>query len=72
MPTDYLLSAKVFLPKALIVRNWVIRNLRRIQFAMQEEQLYRKILKYGQETSSGLSSLKQPRKLEVQDLYGKK
>ena len=27
-------------------------------------------VKYGQETSSGLSSLKQPRKLEVQDLYG--
>ena len=32
MPTD--------LPKVLVARNWVIRNLRRIQFAMQEEQLY--------------------------------
>ena len=31
-----------------------------------------RFLKYGQETSSSLSSLKQPRKLEVQDLYGKK
>ena len=31
-----------------------------------------RFLKYGQETSNGLSSLKQPRKLEVQDLYGKK
>ena len=30
-----------------------------------------RFLKYGQETSSYLSSLKQPRKLEVQDLYGK-
>ena len=25
------------LPKASVARNWVIRNLRRIQFAMQEE-----------------------------------
>ena len=32
MPTD--------LPKVLVARNWSIRNLRRIQFAMQEEQLY--------------------------------
>ena len=31
-----------------------------------------RFLRYGQETSSDLSSLKQPRKLEVQDLYGKK
>ena len=28
-----------------------------------------RFLPYGQETSSGLSSLNQPRKLEVQDLY---
>ena len=42
MPTGYLLSARVFLPKALVARNWLIRNLRRIQFAMQEEQLYAK------------------------------
>ena len=37
---DYLLYAGVFLPKALVARNWVIKNLRRIQIAMQEEQLY--------------------------------
>ena len=30
------------MPKALVARNWLIRNLRRIQFAMQEEQLYAK------------------------------
>ena len=35
----YLLSAWV-LPKAVVERNWVIRNLRGIQFAMQQEQLY--------------------------------
>ena len=40
MPTDYLLSARVFLPKASVARNKVIRNRRRIQFAIQEEQLY--------------------------------
>ena len=33
-------QARVFLPKASVARNWVIRNLRRIQFAIQEEQLY--------------------------------
>ena len=31
-----------------------------------------RFLKYDQETSSGLLTLKQPRKLEVQDLYRKK
>ena len=30
----------IFSPKSLAARNWVIRNLRRIQFAIQEEQLY--------------------------------
>ena len=39
-PTDYLLSERVFLPKASVARNWVIKNLRQIQFAIQEEQLY--------------------------------
>ena len=34
------LSARVFLPKASVATNWVIRNLRRIQFTIQEEQLY--------------------------------
>ena len=33
LPTDYLPPARVFLPKASVARNWVIRNLRRIQFA---------------------------------------
>ena len=28
------------MPKASVERNWEIRNLRRIQFTMQEEQLY--------------------------------
>ena len=43
--TGYSLSARVFLPKALLqetessIRR-AIRNLRRIQFAIQEEQLY--------------------------------
>ena len=37
VPTDYILSARVFWPNA---RNWVVRKLRRIQFALQEEQLY--------------------------------
>ena len=27
LPTDYFLSARVFLPKALIAKNWVVRNL---------------------------------------------
>ena len=27
-------------PKTSVTRNWLIRNLRRIQFAIQEEQLY--------------------------------
>ena len=40
LPTDYLLSTRVFLPKASVARNWVIRNLRRIQFVIQEEQVY--------------------------------
>ena len=40
LPTDYLLSARVFLPKASVARNWVIRYLWRIQFAIQEEHLY--------------------------------
>ena len=40
LPTDYLLSVRVFWPKALVARNRVIRNLQRIQFAIQEEQLY--------------------------------
>ena len=39
-PTDYLLSERVFLPKASVARNWIIKNLRQIQFAIQEEQLY--------------------------------
>ena len=39
-PTDYLLSERIFLPKASVARNWVIKNLRQIQFAIQEEQLY--------------------------------
>ena len=30
----------IFSPKSLAARNWVIRNLRRIQFAIQEEQVY--------------------------------
>ena len=30
----------IFLPKSLAARNWVIRNLRWIQFAIQEEQVY--------------------------------
>ena len=38
--THYLLSERVFLPKASVARNWVIKNLRQIQFAIQEEQLY--------------------------------
>ena len=33
---------RTFLPKASVARNWVIRNLWRIQFDMQEEQLYAK------------------------------
>ena len=37
---DYLLSARVFLPKASFARNWVIKNIRRRQLAIQEEQLY--------------------------------
>ena len=36
----YFLSARVFLPKALVAKLWLIRKLRRIQFAIQEEQLY--------------------------------
>ena len=40
LPEDYLLSERVFLPKASVARNWVIRNLKRIQFAIQEEQLH--------------------------------
>ena len=40
LPTCYLLSARVFFPKASVAKIWVIRNLRRIQFAVQEEQLY--------------------------------
>ena len=40
LPTCYLLSARVFFPSASVVKIWVIRNLRRIQFAVQEEQLY--------------------------------
>ena len=40
LPADCLSSARVFLPKASVARNWVIRNIRRIQFAIQEEQLY--------------------------------
>ena len=40
LPTCYLLSARVFIPKASVAKIWVIRNLRRIQFAVQEEQLY--------------------------------
>ena len=39
-PTIRYPQARVFLPKASVARNWVIRNLRRIQFAIQEEQLY--------------------------------
>ena len=39
VPADYLLSSRVFLPKASVARNWVIRNIRWIQFAIQEEQL---------------------------------
>ena len=39
LPTEYLLSARVFLPQALVAKIWKIRNLRRIQFAVQEEQL---------------------------------
>ena len=31
---------KGILSESFIARNWVIRNLRRIQFAMQEKQLY--------------------------------
>ena len=38
-PTDYFPSARVFLPKASVATNWVIRNLRRIQFVIREEQL---------------------------------
>ena len=37
VPTNYILSARVLWP---IARNWVVRKLRRIQFALQEEQLY--------------------------------
>ena len=33
------LSARVFLPKASVATNWVIRNLRRIQFVIQEARL---------------------------------
>ena len=40
LPTCYLLSARVFFPSASVAKIWVIRNLRRIQFAVQEEQLY--------------------------------
>ena len=40
LPADYLLSEKVFFPKASVARNWEIRKIQRIQFAMQEEQLY--------------------------------
>ena len=39
LPADYLLSARVF-AQSLVARNGVIRNLRRIQYARQEEQLY--------------------------------
>ena len=34
------ICASVFLPKASVARNWLIRNLRRIQFVIQEDQLY--------------------------------
>ena len=40
LPADYLLSARVFLPKTSVARNWVIGNIRQIQFAIQERQLY--------------------------------
>ena len=40
VPTDYLLSARMILAQSFMVRKWVIRNLRRIQFAIQEELLY--------------------------------
>ena len=39
----YLLSERVFLPKSLLQKkkkNWIVRNLRWIQLALQEEQLY--------------------------------
>ena len=65
LPTDDLISARVFLPKASFARNWVIRNLRRIQFDMQEKQLYAecgdthvnfaRVNKIGEETFESLA-----------------
>ena len=65
LPTDHLISTRVFLPKASFARNWVIRNLRRIQFDMQEKQLYAecgdthvnfaRVNKIGEETFESLA-----------------
>ena len=48
-----------------------VGNCYDLSYLHRHHHIESRFLKYGQEASSCLSSLKQPRKLKVQDLYGK-